>query len=576
MPNPPIPPWATAVAAAYAQVARSVVLSDLGACQPAGALAQRLRPQAWKLMDYELADGTQGRLVWAPADADAPELTLPMGPHGPHAVFVGLFAGGLPCSAWLRLESEPVPQVRSVTKGTAWNQIEEVFFEVANLDGSGLCLSQDGEACGVAWVRLVPLDQHEAAVWGAERAAPRPRRQAATHDGLGILYGRPAAQATAAHLRRSLEGFRRSGFGTLLLQYGGVDQVPYPSARGCRFGAATEPRAYPENPGHRLWDESYRAFAARALNPYRILIDAAHDLDMAVHVSVRPALWTFWEPYADFFESPFYREHPEWRTIDRDGTPVTRLSWAVPEVRQHVLAVVQEAVALGADGANVLFNRGMPVVLYEPAFAALFQQQHGLDPHQVAEGDARLVQTRADIIAAFMRQLREQLDREGQSRSTPQRLVLSASCFGNGEDNLHFGLDIRRLVEEGLLDEVYPYKWDHLNGAPRRQWDIAYFAAFCQPRGVRLSPVLTAGYEFETQAHDALGFYEQGADSISYWDPAGTWRDMRQWSAMARMDRPDELRARCHRGPEPEPVRRPLHRVNEQVVDGRYPPYMGG
>lgn len=152
----------------------------------------------------------------------------------------------------------------------------------------------------------------------------------------------------------------------------------------------------------------------------------------------------------------------------------------------------------------------------------------------------------------------------------------AASCFGNGEDNLHFGLDVRRLVEEGLLDEVYPYKWDHLDGAHRREWDITYFAAFCRPRGVRLSPVLTSGYEFETQVRDALSFYDQGADSVSYWDASGMWRDMRQWSVMARMDRPAELQARAGRGPEPEPVRGRLHRVNGQVVDGRYPPYMGG
>lgn len=47
---------------------------------------------------------------------------------------------------------------------------------------------------------------------------------------------------------------------------------------------------------------------------------------------------------------------------------------------------------------------------------------------------------------------------------------------------------------------------------------------------------------------------------------------MRQWSVMARMDRPAELQARAARGPEPEPVRGRLHRVNGQVVDGRYPP----
>ena len=53
---------------------------------------------------------------------------------------------------------------------------------------------------------------------------------------------------------------------------------------------------------------------------------------MKVHVAIRPAGWSFFEPYSDYWESPFYQEHPEWRCVDRDGTPVDRMSWAVPEV----------------------------------------------------------------------------------------------------------------------------------------------------------------------------------------------------------------------------------------------------
>ena len=42
------------------------------------------------------------------------------------------------------------------------------------------------------------------------------------------------------------------------------------------------------------------------------------------------------------------------------------MSWAVPEVRKHVIELLREQVRFGADGANVVFNRGYPVVLYEP------------------------------------------------------------------------------------------------------------------------------------------------------------------------------------------------------------------
>jgi len=73
-------------------------------------------------------------------------------------------------------------------------------------------------------------------------------------------------------------------------------------------------------------------------------------LGMAVQASVRPAMWTFWEPYVDFFESPFYREHPEWRTLDRDGTPVTRMSWAVTASRRWPI------MASNSEKASALYS----------------------------------------------------------------------------------------------------------------------------------------------------------------------------------------------------------------------------
>ena len=175
---------------------------------------------------------------------------------------------------------------------------------------------------------------------------------------------------------------------------------------------------------------------------------------MKVHVGVRPAGWSFYEPYCDYWESPFYRGHPEWRCVDRDGTPVARMSWAVPEVRRHMIELLREQVRFGADGANIVFNRGYPVVLYEPAAAKLFQEKYGADPRTVPESDPRITRWWSDVVTTFLPELRAMLDEEQKARADGKRLQLSVIVLGTAQDDLRFGVDLRRLAEEKLIDEI--------------------------------------------------------------------------------------------------------------------------
>src|SRR5436309_10781980 len=101
--------------------------------------------------------------------------------------------------------------------------------------------------------------------------------------------------------------------------------------------------------GHRYFTEAVRELARKSINPIKVLIDGAHDIGMKVHVGVRPAGWSYGGMMNDLWETPFYRQHPEWRCIDRDGAPTTRMSWAVPEVRKRMIDGLLEAVSFGAD-----------------------------------------------------------------------------------------------------------------------------------------------------------------------------------------------------------------------------------
>ena len=73
--------------------------------------------------------------------------------------------------------------------------------------------------------------------------------------------------------------------------------------------------------------------------------------------------------------------------------------YAVPEVRRHVLEILREMPALQPEGMGFLFNRGMPMILWEEALCRRFRQRHQAEAHEVGEDDPRHAWTRTTSAA---------------------------------------------------------------------------------------------------------------------------------------------------------------------------------
>ena len=222
---------------------------------------------------------------------------------------------------------------------------------------------------------MIPLTEEEQTRYVADRDSLPARRLTATCDGFSFLCTR--SPRTAEEVLREIEPLRHTDFTTLLLHLVHGDTVRYPSAY--QQTSFTMAQCHP-SPIYGYGAEGLRELERQGINYAQVLIDGAHDMGMKIHVGLRPGGWTYYQPYTDMVRSPFYDAHPEWRTVDRDGTPVARMSWAVPDVRNPMIDALMDAVALGADGAHIVFNRGLPAVLFEPAFRELFEQHHGPDP----------------------------------------------------------------------------------------------------------------------------------------------------------------------------------------------------
>jgi hypothetical protein len=415
-------------------------------------------------------------------------------------------------------------------------------------------------------VKLIPLTEAEIRRIEAERGSGANRVLAATSDGFSDMYYR--SPRTLAAILAQVEIFRDTDFGTLILQSPGADKVNYPTKVGFFKGSRSEifPRV-----GDRHFVEAARALAKQKINPVKALITRAHEIGLQVHVGIRPAGWSFFEPYSDYWESPFYQEHPQWRCEDRDGTPVARMSWAVPEVRQHLIALLREQVQFGADGVNLVFTRGYPLVLYEPPARRLFQEQHGIDPRQIPEKDPRIAGFRSEIVLKFFQELRAMLQDEQKRRgSGSPRLALSVVINGTAQDDFNYGVDLRQLVAAKLVDAVFT---EQGFGATSQSVNLDLLRDVCQPAGVPFSPGL---YYDKVTLPNVPRYYDAGARGVTAWD-AGVG-DMFEWCWLSRCGHEAETRWRLQNLDLKKPPRT-IHffqKLGDQIRDGRYGPHWGG
>lgn len=564
---------------------KATLLTDMTQSAPASAFSDKLKKGSWKVMSYEMrntppggspdhkGEGYKGKMIWAGPDTEAPEIRLPLKKSGWYAIFIGVYTG---CNIWLKLDTDPAPVIRDNSIRDYYANSQEVFFKVAKLmPTSSLLISQQSvgytSSSGITHVKLVPLTPGEIKQEIARRADKSHHTMAFSCDGFSFIYGR--SPRTAEALLAELEPFRNTDYGTLLLHstWGG-DKVAYPSKIGYMPGQNMD--AYTEI-GHRYFADAVRELAQKGINPVKVLIDGAHQMGMKVHAGMRPAGWSFLEPYADFWETSFFRNHPMWQCRDKDGTPVTRMSWAVPEVRQHALDLLREQVAFGADGAHLVFNRGYPLMLYETPFRNLFTQQYGFDPITLEDSDQRIVRMRSEVVTGFFRELRAMLNREEKRRGNGIHLEISVCVLGTEPDNLQYGVDIRRLVKEGLLDEIYIYPYDF--GATRKGgFDLAFFREVCVAKGIPFYPALATHWDLNKQIDQGLSFLDEGAAGVFVWDGGGqgfNWQTIH-----SRFGHPDEIRKRKEKLDfnRPPRIMYYFHKLGNKIYDSRFPPVWGG
>ncbi len=386
----------------WSQNAAAIVQTDLSQAAPASALIKGVRQKGkWKLLPYATAD-REGWALSCYAGTGAPAVSVPMKAQGWHAIYLGLATTSnaiVPTANGLKakLSSEKIFRHMANHLPLLPNRrdaIQELFVTVANLDGHSVEFAPlPSLPATVCYLKVVPLTAQEVAADHAEHSADksRTRTSIATFDGHSWIW--PYKPQTADDLAANFRGFESSDIGKWWFQVLGADLVCYPSKVGNIPGEGTVDFSSGANA---TFTSTLQTLFKKGINPLQVAREAARAQGVEFHVMVRPAGWQAAMPLDETFNSKFYAAHPEWRCVDRDGTPAMYLSYAVPEVRRQILEIYRETLALEPNGVGLLFHRGMPMMLWEDDFSARFQAQYHADARAVPEDDPRILDLRAE------------------------------------------------------------------------------------------------------------------------------------------------------------------------------------
>jgi uroporphyrinogen-III decarboxylase len=625
---PAMPDWMLRGVIPDGRTAR--LISDLGVCTPGEALAARHTKGHWKVLSYQTADlakrikppgfedltdsppawwkggrahfGTyqpgeiSGRSLQALPRSNAPEVVLPLRAEGWHAIFIGIAGledidGG---QAGIRFkltgdESFQLHGIRAAGKsgnaeqwgpsGPPEHLIEEIFLKCADLTGRNLHLAQQstGEAkpADIYYVKLLPLTESEIQSIAQIPQQGATRRLIGTFDGLGSLGDRQPT--TKAELLEIFEPFRQSDFGTIWWGIGIADIVNYRTSVGSTCGEHQTDAVHPRNLEANI-DASVQGLIRNGIDISRAVVEASHAVGCDIQAYLRPAAWVRPEPMSDSWCSTFFEAHPEWRCRDRNGVEAPRMSFAVPEVRRHLIDLFTEVLDAGFDGINIAYNRGMPLILWEDAFCESFQAAHGVDARQVAEDDPRLYELRGDFMTQWMREIRALLDAHPQRQSLKRHLKLSAILFATEADNRRFGLDAERWVREGLIDQIgiaQAGPW-YISAEPI---DLDWYRRITKGKNVTLHPMILSwvipnALQIPALLQKAVKWHDEGADSMLVWDCDIKSVDGATWPTISRLGHISEMRGLANAAP-PTPKQPQVVNALGQIPPSRWTRWAG-
>ena len=534
--------------------AKAVYLTDMSRCQPQAALSPQVKQDGWQLIPYETADPgpKSGTMIGAASFVDAPDVTLPLGVTGWHAVYVGfwnphyVYDGGT--TVKVKLDNDPCfTRILEPEPGIEWNatNIKEALFTTADLTGRTL---QFGKVHGplaqkayISYVKLVPLSAPQVADLQADRARKDTRVLQATIDGLSYFFSNE--YQTREHIMELIEPYRYSDVGKVIWAVNYGDRTNYPTKAGelwaeHRVPIVSAPGNNANITGEKAACDGMISLPKTGIIPVAVAAEHAHAMGLKFDIMFRLSVMGSIPPQRDD-EKGFVRTHPQFRQVMKDGTPVEKASYAFPEVRKLVVSIIREATeTFDVDGVNLCFIRGPEFMAYEQPVLDDFRKEYGEDGRKVGFDDPRMRTIRCRYLNAFVGDVRKTLDEVGKKKG--KKLELSPWIVATPQTTLDCGVDVEHWMGQGWLDGVVSY-----DGSICAKLIVAAKAHNCQF-------IVGTSTDGDVPKRWAALYNNPGVDGFAIWDLDVTAQDLPTlWPVLRRGGHRKEMAAAAQAAPAP-------------------------
>ncbi len=533
----------------------TLIRADMSQCLPADNLSRNFEKDRWALIDYETIDGVKGFMASARPDENCGELTLSLNAKGLYKIYLGIhetkshYRGS---SSYGQMEVKLTsdagfrrvgPEHRTVDDdGTTKfgdadpnidKSITEAYWKTADLTGQSLTFRQmpypynrpeHGRISNLSYIKLLPLNEEEKRQW--QEAQPRQdTRKLALIFCTGQFTGHTRGTYTFHPTSRDFfkdefEPFANSDIKILIFEALRGSSCVYKTRIG---SLGTEDN---------LWQEDW-------LDPLAEFTYLAHNNGMEIFASMRfigPQYPTNRSPIA---WAPNYWKHPEWTMRTKEGTPITNLSLAYPEVRKYWLSLLRETLDYGTDGIQLHLNRSEPYVFYEEPGVRSFQEKYGEDPRNLSVEDPRWLAHTSEYLTRFLREIRVLLNEK-----TGRKFGVTLSGRKNGRE-VHYEenqCDVETWIRGGLVN--YIMTTPHLHPSLLKKWrmiggDNIHIWPDLMPRAQT-----AASY-----ARLAKKYYEAGADGLCFWDGERRTARISEWATAQRLGHVKQFDRLIQEGP---------------------------
>ena len=444
---------------------KAIYLTDMGKCLPANALSAVSTHTQWEVAEYDAGE-IKGKMIIAQAFAKPPEVRLPVNLKGWHAISIGFWPGVYGESTLrYRLSNEPAFTVMHHPQDFQWARTDLIETLPRYVDFTGaesiVFGKYEGTKACIAYVRLEPLSEQKVQAIQQDRQQTDTRRLIQLIDGAGVFSSLPWNIRTADALRDFVEGYRYSDFRMIMWGAGAGDLTFYPTTKVGRFYVSND--APSPTPSDKKILENHNALAKAGVpNPFEVVLKHCHDIGLEFHLYYRMSLADHRHPVAWTSGEHFWlKDHPEYRMLAKDGTPMNLGSYAFPQVRDFMVSVIEEGMQYDIDGVNLCLIRGPEYFGYEQPVIDDFKKLYGQDPRELPDDDARLQKLRAGYMTEFMRAVRKAADKRGAERG--RKIQVSTYIESSDETTQYFGYDCYAWIDEKLVDFVFVLG----NGTPR-------------------------------------------------------------------------------------------------------------